>query len=115
MLIIDGRIVHRTLSSREWDVVRLIAMGLGNEAIAASLVLELSTVDGHIWRIYQQFDWPNGSHKRVSLANWCHEVTAGAEVIEALTNGAVVIGERSSELSPLVQPRASSMSRSQGL
>ena len=94
MLIIDGRIIHRTLSPREWDVAGLIAMGLGNEAIAARLSLELRTVNSHITRIYRQFDWPAGSNKRVRLAHWHGEVTGGAEVIDAVTNGAVIIGER---------------------
>lgn len=42
------------LSERELDIIALIAQGLSNQAIADSLVIELSTVKKHINHIYSK-------------------------------------------------------------
>jgi LuxR family maltose regulon positive regulatory protein len=42
------------LSAREVDVLRLLAQGLSNEAIASDLVLALSTVKWHVAHIYRK-------------------------------------------------------------
>ncbi|HLY31991.1 MAG TPA: LuxR C-terminal-related transcriptional regulator, partial [Ktedonobacterales bacterium] len=56
-----GRIIEpetfnhaETLSSRELDVLRLLAVGRSNEAIASELVVALSTVKWHVAHIYRK-------------------------------------------------------------
>jgi DNA-binding NarL/FixJ family response regulator len=49
----------RTLSPREIEVLRLLAQGLGNRAIAAGLFLTEATVKTHLVRIYRKLDADN--------------------------------------------------------
>jgi LuxR family transcriptional regulator, maltose regulon positive regulatory protein len=44
------------LTEREGEVLRLLAAGLSNQAIAAKLVISLSTIKTHITRIYGKLD-----------------------------------------------------------
>ena len=55
------------LSSRERDVLELMAQGRSNAAIAAELVIDLRTVESHIARIMTKLDLHPGAdeHRRV--------------------------------------------------
>ena len=44
--------IYETLTGREIEVLRLLAMGLSNSQIAERLVLSTHTVSGHIQSIY---------------------------------------------------------------
>jgi LuxR family maltose regulon positive regulatory protein len=48
--------VRETLSEREIDVLRLLAVGLSNQEIADQLVLAVSTVKWHIYNIFNKLD-----------------------------------------------------------
>gem|GEM_PF-3709752 len=51
------RTVHaHELSAREYDVLRLVAQGLTNNAIARLLVVKPSTVKTHLEHIYKKMD-----------------------------------------------------------
>lgn len=58
-----------TLTRREREVGRLIAMGLTNKAIAARLVLSPRTVDGHVERLFAKI----GVTTRAQAAVWMAE------------------------------------------
>jgi LuxR family maltose regulon positive regulatory protein len=47
-------IMVEPLSQRELEVLDLIAQGLSNQEISERLFLALSTVKGHIWKIYSK-------------------------------------------------------------
>jgi DNA-binding NarL/FixJ family response regulator len=50
---------QQTLTNREVDVVRLLARGLSNRAVAASLFLTEATVKTHLIRIYRKLGADN--------------------------------------------------------
>ncbi|HEY6793434.1 MAG TPA: LuxR C-terminal-related transcriptional regulator [Kineosporiaceae bacterium] len=54
------------LTSREWQVARLVGQGLSNRAIAAQLVISQRTVDGHVERILAKL----GFSARTQVAAW---------------------------------------------
>jgi DNA-binding NarL/FixJ family response regulator len=71
---IVARLVRRSrdsvlaeLTSREWDVLALMAEGHSNRGICGRLFLSPKTVEGHIGRILQKLDLPAGDdyHRRV--------------------------------------------------
>jgi LuxR family maltose regulon positive regulatory protein len=47
------------LSERELEVLRLVAQGSSNQAIAASLVIELGTVKRHVYNLFTKLDVQN--------------------------------------------------------
>jgi LuxR family maltose regulon positive regulatory protein len=51
------------LSQRELEIIRLLAQGLNNKEIAASLFLSAHTIKTHLYNIYQKWD----VHSRTSL------------------------------------------------
>ena len=56
------------LSARELDVVRLVADGLTNKAIAAQLHLSVRTVESHVRHVLAKARLQN----RTQLATWAH-------------------------------------------
>ena len=57
------------LSAREVEVVRLVADGLANKAIAAQLHLSVRTVESHVRHVLAKA----GLSNRTQLATWAHE------------------------------------------
>jgi DNA-binding NarL/FixJ family response regulator len=57
------------LSARELEVVRLVADGLANKAIAGKLHLSVRTVESHVHRALAKL----GLENRTQLAAWVHE------------------------------------------
>jgi predicted ATPase/DNA-binding CsgD family transcriptional regulator len=57
------------LSARELEVVRLVAHGLPNKAIAAQLHLSVRTVESHVRHVLAKARLTN----RTQLASWAHE------------------------------------------
>ncbi len=57
------------LSSRELEVVRLVAQGLANKAIAAQLHLSVRTVESHVRHVLAKVRLDN----RIQLATWARE------------------------------------------
>jgi DNA-binding CsgD family transcriptional regulator len=57
------------LSHRELEVVRLVADGLANKAIAAELHLSVRTVESHVRHLLAKA----GLNNRTQLAAWAHE------------------------------------------
>jgi LuxR family maltose regulon positive regulatory protein len=43
------------LTDREWEVLRLIAAGCGNQEIADRMVVSVNTVKTHIRHLYEKF------------------------------------------------------------
>jgi ATP/maltotriose-dependent transcriptional regulator MalT len=54
-----GQQSYEPLSTRELEVLRLMATGMSNPQIAAELVIALSTVKTHVNRIYAKLDVRN--------------------------------------------------------
>ena len=52
------------ITEREWDVARLVAQGLANPEIGATLFMSVATVKTHLGRLYQKLQVTN----RVQLA-----------------------------------------------
>lgn len=50
----DGEFLNETLSQRELEILKLIAMGLSNQEIGRRLFLALDTVKGHNRRIFEK-------------------------------------------------------------
>jgi len=61
---VDGGAAKVALSSRQLDVLRLVAHGLSNQEIAAELVISVNTVKFHVRTIFRQL----GIHNRVEAA-----------------------------------------------
>lgn len=59
----------RLLSRREREIIRLVAAGLRNKAIAERLAIGEGTVKVHVHNIYEKLDVTN----RVDLANYARE------------------------------------------
>jgi DNA-binding CsgD family transcriptional regulator len=57
------------LTARELEVLRLVARGLSNRAIAAELVLSDKTVARHVSNIFTKV----GVHSRAAAAAWAHD------------------------------------------
>jgi predicted ATPase/DNA-binding CsgD family transcriptional regulator len=57
------------LTARELEVLRLLASGASNQAIAEHLVLSVKTVERHIANIYAKI----GAHGRVDAATFAHQ------------------------------------------
>jgi DNA-binding CsgD family transcriptional regulator len=57
------------LSTRELDIVRLVADGRTNKAIAAELHLSVRTVESHVRHVLAKV----GLDNRTQLANWAHQ------------------------------------------
>ena len=56
------------LSPREVEVLRLVAAGHGNPAIACALSLSVRTIERHVENLYRKID----VHGRVKAAAWAH-------------------------------------------
>ncbi|MFC7432037.1 MULTISPECIES: response regulator [unclassified Agrococcus] len=57
------------LTPRELDILRLLAQGMSNEQIAASLVVEVSTVKSHLVRILPKL----GVRSRLQAVVWAYQ------------------------------------------
>jgi DNA-binding NarL/FixJ family response regulator len=57
------------LSSRQLDILHLLAKGLDNRAIAAQLGLSVKTVETHLTRLYRQLN----VQSRLEAVNYAHE------------------------------------------
>jgi LuxR family maltose regulon positive regulatory protein len=57
------------LTDRELEVLRLVAIGQSNEAIATTLVISIETVKKHLKNIYGKLD----VHSRVEAVNRARE------------------------------------------
>jgi DNA-binding NarL/FixJ family response regulator len=57
------------VSARELEVVRLVADGLANKAIAAQLHLSVRTVESHVRHVLAKA----GVSNRTQLATWARE------------------------------------------
>ena len=55
-----------SLSSREIEIIALVAEGLTNQEIAAQLTISKRTVDNHVSNVFTK----TGSKNRVALLNW---------------------------------------------
>ncbi|MBB1253378.1 response regulator [Streptomyces alkaliterrae] len=66
-----GRVRRRLpdLTGREWDVLRLLIQGYGNQEIAQALVLGESTVKSHVQHLYQKL----GVRDRVHVVIFAYE------------------------------------------
>jgi DNA-binding NarL/FixJ family response regulator len=65
-----------TLSTREHQVLGLMAQGLSNRGIAERLVISLNTAETHIQRIFTKLGLPETAHdnRRVhAVLTWLHE------------------------------------------
>jgi DNA-binding NarL/FixJ family response regulator len=86
-----------TLSTRQQDILRLLAEGLDNRAIAQRLNLSVKTVENHLTRLYRQLD----VQSRLEAATYVREhpellaqVTQDREAIPIappLSEGAVIL------------------------
>jgi non-specific serine/threonine protein kinase len=54
------------LTTREWEIARLVAVGLSNREIAQRLGISTATVHNHLIHIYDKL----GVRGRVQLALW---------------------------------------------
>jgi DNA-binding CsgD family transcriptional regulator len=59
-------VAYAGLSRREGEIVRLVALGLGDKQIATELSISSRTVDGHLRRIYAKV----GVSSRAALTTW---------------------------------------------
>ena len=57
---------HMALSSREMEIIDLVADGLTNQEIAERLTISKRTVDNHVSNMFTK----TGSKNRVALLNW---------------------------------------------
>ena len=55
-----------SLSSREIEIIELVAQGLTNQEIAERLTISKRTVDNHVSIVFTK----TGSKNRVALLNW---------------------------------------------
>jgi DNA-binding NarL/FixJ family response regulator len=60
-------VIAESLTDREREVMKLIARGRSNKAIAAELVISEKTVKNHIRRIYEKLD---ASNRAEATALW---------------------------------------------
>ncbi len=58
--------VQMSLSSREMEIIELVADGLTNQEIAQKLTISKRTVDNHVSNMFTK----TGSKNRVALLNW---------------------------------------------
>jgi DNA-binding NarL/FixJ family response regulator len=65
---LGGRLLLESLSSRERDVLELIAVGMTNDEIAEKLVLATSTVKHHVGRVILKLRARNRTHAAVLSA-----------------------------------------------
>jgi DNA-binding NarL/FixJ family response regulator len=63
---LDSARTGPSISTRELDVVRLVAQGFSNEEIAVRLGLARKSVEGYLTRLYERI----GSASRTELALW---------------------------------------------
>lgn len=83
------RSMRPDLSQRELEIIELVAAGLTNQEIAASLTISKRTVDNHVSNIFTK----TGARNRVALLNW------------AMDNGKICRdGFNCCAISPEVQP-----------
>jgi DNA-binding NarL/FixJ family response regulator len=54
--VLAGRVSHRTLTSRELEVLRMVAKGLGNKEIAAALNIAEVTVKLHVSHVLEKLN-----------------------------------------------------------
>lgn len=54
------------MSSREWEVARLVAQGMSNKEIADALVISQRTAEGHVQKILVKL----GFRSRTQVAAW---------------------------------------------
>jgi DNA-binding NarL/FixJ family response regulator len=61
----DSRRDHRLdlLSSREWEVLALMAAGRSNRAIGEQLSVELKTVETHVSRVFSKLGLEEDRHE----------------------------------------------------
>ena len=62
----DSSSAQMTLSSREMEIIDLVADGLTNQEIAQRLTISKRTVDNHVSNMFTK----TGSKNRVALLNW---------------------------------------------
>jgi DNA-binding CsgD family transcriptional regulator len=60
--------VLKTLSAKEWQILKLVAEGRTNKEIAAAQFVELSTVKSHLNNIYGKLSVSNRKEARVKYA-----------------------------------------------
>ncbi len=65
-----GGIENPPLTSREIEVVALIARGKSNATIASDLGIAVKTVNNHINHILAKVDIPSWAEPRIYLALW---------------------------------------------
>ncbi|MFC7640013.1 response regulator transcription factor [Streptosporangium lutulentum] len=63
------------MTRRETEIAQLVAQGLSNKEIAASLVIAQRTAEGHIEHILSKL----GFHSRAQVAVWVGERTRAPE------------------------------------
>ena len=61
-----GDPLNISLSSREIEIIELVAEGLTNQEIADRLTISKRTVDNHVSNVFTK----TGSKNRVALLNW---------------------------------------------
>ncbi|WP_424528670.1 ATP-binding protein [Sphaerisporangium viridialbum] len=70
----DGAVRPSPLTRRETEIARLVARGLSNKEIAATLVIAQRTAEGHIEHILSKL----GFHSRSQIAVWAAEQSRSA-------------------------------------
>ena len=63
-----GPVEEPQLTTREWQVLELVAEGQTDQEVADALSISSSTVHGHLRHISEKL----GVHGRTNLANWYH-------------------------------------------
>lgn len=71
-----GSTEHPQLTTREWQVLELVAEGQSDQQVADALSISSSTVHGHLHHIAEKL----GMHGRIRLANWYHGQNGSANV-----------------------------------
>jgi len=65
----EPAVQHTLLTAREREVLRLVAQGRSNDAIASELVLSVRTVERHVENIYGKLG-VSGRTARVAATAW---------------------------------------------
>ncbi|MEU8266298.1 LuxR C-terminal-related transcriptional regulator [Sphaerisporangium sp. NPDC049002] len=71
----DGGARPSPLTRRETEIARLVARGLSNKEIAATLIIAQRTAEGHIEHILSKL----GFHSRAQVAVWAAEQSRGGD------------------------------------
>lgn len=72
---------YAELTQREWEVLRLIAQDMSNQAIANALTIELGTVKNHVHNLLRKLDVCS----RKQAAQLAQQMLGGESVVHTMT------------------------------